>query len=141
MVPQVVLDTNILYSGLRSNQGSSYQLLSLLEYNRYQIHLSVPLVLEYEDVLRRYQDAISFSDIDIKQYLDYLCSIAIHHPIYYLWQPFLRDPKDDMVLESAIAAQCQYIITFNEPDFVGCEQFGLQTIRPRPFLTILGESP
>lgn len=140
MTVNIVLDTNILVAGLRSNQGASFQLLSLLPTNQIQIHLSVPLYFEYEDVLHRHLDSSIFTATDIQQYLDYLCSIAILHPIYYLWRPFLRDPKDDMVLELAVAANCSYIITFNEKDFVGSDQFGTVPLRPKTFLQLLGVS-
>lgn len=45
--PQVVLDTNVIYSGLHSRRGASFKLLSLLGSGQFEIHLSVPLVLEY----------------------------------------------------------------------------------------------
>ncbi|MEL6223062.1 MAG: PIN domain-containing protein [Cyanobacteria bacterium J06627_8] len=50
-VPQIVIDTNVIVAGLRSRNGSAFRLLSLVGHDRFQIHLSVPLVLEYEDVL------------------------------------------------------------------------------------------
>ncbi|MEP6836253.1 MAG: PIN domain-containing protein [Gemmatimonas sp.] len=68
----------------------------------------------------------------------FLCSVAHHRQIYFLWRPFLRDPNDDMVLEVAVEAQCTYIVTFNLRDFVGIEQFGLQAITPGQFLALLG---
>ena len=42
--------------------------------------------------------------------------------IHFLWRPFLSDADDDMVLELALAAGCQYIITHNVTDFHGSEQ-------------------
>ncbi len=59
--------------------------------------------------------------------------------IFFLWRPFLRDPNDDMVLEVAAEAQCQYIVTFNTRDFAGVEKFGLQTLTPGQFLALLQE--
>jgi len=46
-VYQIVLDTNIIYSALRSKRGASYRLLSLLDSAKFEINLSVPLVIEY----------------------------------------------------------------------------------------------
>jgi hypothetical protein len=34
--------------------------------------------------------------------------------IFFLWRPFLRDPRDDMVLELAVEAECDAILTFRE---------------------------
>jgi predicted nucleic acid-binding protein len=46
-----------------------------------------------------------------------------------------------MVLELAVAAQCDYIITYNQRDFSGAEKFGIHVIGPRPFLQEIGEFP
>lgn len=45
-----------------------------------------------------------------------------------------------MVLEVAVEAQCSYIVSFNTRDFVGAEQFGLQTLTPAEFLALLQEN-
>src|SRR5437588_9329693 len=50
---RVVLDTNVVVSALRSRRGTAYRLLMLLDDSRWQPYLSVPLALEYEDVLKR----------------------------------------------------------------------------------------
>jgi predicted nucleic acid-binding protein len=50
----------------------------------------------------------------------------------------LPDEKDEMVLELAVAAQCDYIITYNRKDFQGVEQFGIEVLDPRTFLQQLG---
>lgn len=107
----------------------------------FEINLSVPLVLEYEDVAKRpgLVPALSMQNID--DILDYLCSIARRHTIFFLWRPFLKDPKDDMVLELAVEAQCEYIVTFNRKDFVGSDQFGIAVVTPQEFLRKIGAIP
>ena len=52
-IPQIVIDTNVLVAGLRSDEGAAFQLLRLVGSNSFDIHLSVPLVIEYQDVLSR----------------------------------------------------------------------------------------
>ncbi len=56
-----------------------------------------------------------------------------------MWRPYLRDLEDDFVLELAVAAECDYIITFNQRDFVGIENFGIRAITPKEFLSVIGE--
>lgn len=136
---QVVIDTNVLLSGLRSSRGASYRLLSLVGDSRWQFNLSVPLLLEYEDVLKRASAGLSLTPAQIDDILDYLCSKANLREIFYLWRPTLNDPKDDFVLELAVESNCDSIITFNIKDFVGIETFGLTAITPREFLRQLGE--
>jgi hypothetical protein len=43
----------------------------------------------------------------------YLCSEARLQEIFYLWRPHLHDPKDDMVLEAAVAGRCEAVVTHN----------------------------
>ena len=44
-----------------------------------------------------------------------------------------------MVLELAVSAECEFIITFNKKDFGGIGQFGLKAMTPKEFLEIIGE--
>ena len=131
---RVVLDTNILVSGLRSNQGTAFQLLTMLSNQQFAIALSTALILEYEDVLKRPELKIPLSHETIDDILDYLASIAHRPRLYYTWRPAVRDPKDDHLLELAWHANCEYIVTYNIRDFVGSDKFGVQPIRPLDFL-------
>jgi putative PIN family toxin of toxin-antitoxin system len=140
-VPGVVLDTNVLIAALRSRNGASFRLLSLVGTGRFEIGLSVPLVLEYEDVLLRNLPAIRLGKEDVDSVLDYLCAVGRRQDIFFLWRPHLPDAKDDMVLELAVAARCDAVITFNQRDFVGIEAFGLRALTPRQFLAEIGETP
>jgi putative PIN family toxin of toxin-antitoxin system len=110
--PQVVLDTNAIYSGLRSRRGASFKLLSLLGTGRFEIHLSVPLVLEYEEVLQEKSRDLRLAEGDIDDVLNYLCRVAGLHEIHFLWRPRLKDPDDEMILELAVEAGCDYIVTY-----------------------------
>jgi predicted nucleic acid-binding protein len=53
----------------------------------------------------------------------------------------LRNPKDDMILELAVKAGCEFIVTYNTHDFVGVEQFGLRALEPGAFLQRIGALP
>jgi putative PIN family toxin of toxin-antitoxin system len=139
--PQVVLDTNILVAALRSSRGASFRLLSLLPSNRFQIHLSVPLVAEYEAVLSRERTATGLTAIDIEDVLDFLCQTAQLHEVYYLWRPFLPDARDEMVLDLAVKAQADFLVTYNKSDFIGIEQFGVKAVNSKEFLQVIGELP
>ncbi len=55
---------------------------------------------------------------------------SILQPIYFRLKPFLPDPDDDLVLELAVAAGSQSIVTHNYQDFRGCEHFGLIFLNP-----------
>ena len=138
---QIVIDTNVLAAALRSKRGASHRLLTLIDSGKFDFHISVPLVLEYEDVSKRLLDDMPLTEQDVDDVLDYLCTVAHHQQVHYLWRPVLRDPKDDMVLELAVAAQCDYIVTYNERDFQGTDAFGVGVITPGVFLKKIGEFP
>ena len=127
---QIVIDTNVVFASLRSPRGASYQVLKLMGRGYFDIHLSVPLVLEYESVAVRYLNDLPITSQDVDDVLNYVCQVGIPHEIYFIWRPFLTDPGDDMVLEIAVASGSDAIVTFNKHDFRGCEQFGLTLLTP-----------
>jgi putative PIN family toxin of toxin-antitoxin system len=137
--PQVVIDTNVLIAAQRSQRGASSKLMSLVGTGRFDIHVSVPLVLEYEEVLLRQRLELGLTQADVANIVDALCALATPHAIYFLWRPYLHDRKDELILELAVAARCDYIITYNKRDFSGVETFGIRVIDPRTFLQEIGE--
>lgn len=137
--PDIVLDTNVIVAALRSKRGASNQLLSLVGTHRFEIHDSVALILEYEDVLQRHRTELGLSQDDVADFIDSLCSMAHHHKIYFRWRPTLGDVNDELVLELAVTARCEYIVTHNISDFKGIDTFGVQAVTPKVFLQIIRE--
>jgi putative PIN family toxin of toxin-antitoxin system len=136
-VTLVVLDTNVLVSAIRSRHGASFEILSKIGTEAFDIAVSVPLVLEYEDAMLRHLPETSLEETDIGDIIDYACNVAVRQEIFFLWRPFLKDPGDDLVLEAAVAADCDVIITYNLRDFVGVDRFDLRTLSPGDFLNEL----
>lgn len=139
--PQIVLDTNVLVAAQRSRRGASSLLLSLVGTGAFGLHLSVPLALEYEAVLTRQRKDLGLSLEDVAAVVDALCALAIPHRIHFLWRPYLRDPADEHILELAVAARCDHIVTYNRKNFAGAERFGVAVTDPRAFLQKIGAIP
>jgi putative PIN family toxin of toxin-antitoxin system len=140
--PQIVIDSNVLVTALRSQLGASHKLLLLADSNKYELNLSVPLLLEYEEACKRLAGReIDLTSSQVDDILDYLCRIAHLRQIFYLWRPFLPDPDDDMVLELAFSAGCDRVITYNRRDFAGAERLGIRLLTPKEFLGEIGELP
>jgi putative PIN family toxin of toxin-antitoxin system len=138
-VSLVVIDTNVLVAALRSRRGASFRIVSNIGQGLFEFVVSVPLVLEYEQaLLHRRPPGVTVGDVEAL--VDYVCSAGRHQEIFYLWRPFLRDPKDDLVLEVAVAASCDAIITHNLRDFVGAEQFGFRVMSPAEFVGQIREA-
>lgn len=135
--PRIVLDTNVLYAGLYSANGKSHQLLRAIAEKRVRIALSTPLLFEYEDVLKRDQAVLGLGDAAVDLVLDNLSALADFQAIYFLWRPCLPDAKDDMVLELAVAAQVERIVSFNAKDFRPASRFGIEVVTPGVFLESL----
>mgnify|MGYP006449624607 CR=1 FL=1 len=131
---KAIIDTNVLYSGLYSSLGASYQVLRAIEQNQIRIVLSTTLIFEYEDVLKRDPDVLNLTDQTIDALLDDLCSRGDHQAIYFLWRPCLSDPKDDHILELAVASETPLIITHNIKDFKKAAAFGVRILTPSQLL-------
>jgi len=140
MALRVVLDTSVLVAAFRSRRGASFQLIELLRAEAFEIALSVPLAVEYEAVLTKHAASLELRRSEVTTIVDYLCAVGRRQPIHFLWRPLLRDPDDEFVLEVAVAAGCQYIVTHNIRDFVGAERFGVTIVRPGKFLRQVEES-
>ncbi len=115
--------------------------MTLLDDPRWQVNLSTPLVLEYEEILKRPGVIEGFSRAAIDVFLDGLCAIANRHDIFYLWRPLARDADDDLLLELAVRAQADFIITYNASDLLPAAQFGVALVTAREFLQEMGELP
>jgi putative PIN family toxin of toxin-antitoxin system len=139
MMNQIVIDTNVFVSGVRSNQGTSFRVLQLVFAHKIDFALSVSLAAEYEDVLTRHQSETGFSTAEMDSFIDALYYRAHFIEVHYLWRPFLRDPSDDHVLELAVAASSDVIVTHNLKDFKGSDRFGIQAITPNEYLKQIGE--
>ncbi|MFM1905086.1 MAG: hypothetical protein RLZZ440_2986 [Planctomycetota bacterium] len=139
---RAVLDTSVIVAASRSRRGASFELLRLLDSRAFEAALSVALYAEWQDALARPENRPpGISAEAAAGFLRYLASLSVIQPIYFLWRPLLPDPDDDMILELAVAAGCQVIVTHNLRDFRGCDRFGLAVMSPAAFLKHVSEEP
>ena len=135
---RVVIDTNILYAGLYSSSGASFQLLRLIRAGQVKPCISVTLAMEYEAVLFTRLEELDLTKEQLQGFLGFFVAQAERVKVFYLWRPGLRDPGDDMVLETAVAARADYLITHNVKDFTGADRFGIRVVTPGWFVQYLG---
>jgi putative PIN family toxin of toxin-antitoxin system len=133
---RAVLDTNVLVAAGRSRLGASFALLQALRDGRFVMLASVPLFLEYEAVLKREEQLASGSRSAamVDAFLDALALAVEPVDLYYLWRPQLRDPADEMVMETALNGRADALVTFNVRDFSAARRFGLPVWTPPQFL-------
>jgi putative PIN family toxin of toxin-antitoxin system len=138
---RIVLDTSVLVAAIRSQSGASKVLVGAALGAKVQFLISNPLVLEYEAVLTRREhlrtSGLSLSEVG--ELLDMLCAAGTEVRMTRSWRPELRDPDDEMVLETAINALANAIVTFNRAGFAGIqEKFGVEVLTPGEALQRMG---
>lgn len=134
---RVVLDANVLVAALRSRNGASFRLLSLVAQGRLTPLVSVALFLEYEAVLKRPEQIAvhGFSAGEIDEMLAEFAALSTGVETHFLWRPQLADAKDDFVLEAAVNGSADALVTHNVADFAGVSaRFGLPVMRPADVL-------
>lgn len=141
---RVLLDTNVLVAGLVSARGASHALLQALPFRRLGMVASAAVWLEYESVLKR-EEVRQLHGFPVAQVDDFLSALAVWvEPVrlHYVWRPQLRDPGDELVLEAAVNARVQAIVTHNVKDFSSAApRFGLQVWTPAYTLSQLEIKP
>jgi putative PIN family toxin of toxin-antitoxin system len=138
---KAVLDTNVLVTALLSENGASRLVLHAIAQNLFDLAITVPLVLEYESSAMRVCEERGIDTSVIEPILNFWCAIGIKHQVHFLWRPGSKDPGDDMVIESAVAAQADCIVSYNAKDLKTATQFGIDVISPHTFLQRIGVLP
>jgi putative PIN family toxin of toxin-antitoxin system len=131
------LDTDAIVAAMRSPSGASAAIIRKARRGKVALLLSVPLAMEYEAVCVRpeHQLAAGLSEREVHIFVDVVIAIAEPVKIHYLWRPQLRDPSDEMVLETAVNGRANQLITFNVRDYgTAPTRFGIEVATPRKAL-------
>ena len=127
------MDTDVLTAALRSHRGASRLLLVAALQKRFDVLVSVPLMIEYEAVLTRVDHlaAAGASVEDVRTVLDALATVLEPVRLSFLWRPMLPDADDDMVLETAVNGRADLLVTFNRRHFEAASAtFGIEVESP-----------
>lgn len=130
----VVLDTNVWVAALRSRQGASRAVVDHVLDGNLRMHVTVPLVLKYEEILMRQRAQIGFRQDEVRQFIDLICAVGEPQEVHYLWRLQLPDPDEAHVLEAAVSAECSHLVTFNTSDLEAAIAFGIQLVTPKELL-------
>lgn len=136
---KIVIDTNVLVAAFRSKRGAANRLMMVLDDPRFEVAISTPLLFEYEEVLKRPEMIPFISHEGVDNAIDNISSIAKNYEIFFLWRILAKDPDDAFVLELAVRAGAEYLITYNPKDFASAADFGIKLITPRDFLGVVSQ--
>ena len=137
---RAVMDTNVLMAALRSTTGASYELLRQLRQGRWRMLLSNHLLFEYEELAKRHAVEIPLVMTDVDDVLDALATGAEQHVLRPGWAPRLSDPDDEPLLQLAVEAGADCIVTHNIRHLKPAEAFGILVLEPAGFLAKLREA-
>lgn len=114
---KVILDTNVVVSALIQKSFPFIILNDLYLERRIELCVSEPLIAEYYDVLNRPKFG-KFPNFKLKADL-ILADIAANASFFTPRKKVkkLRDADDDMILELALEAKADFIVTGNTNDF------------------------
>lgn len=105
---RVTADTNILVSGLNFRGGKPFQLLQLARAGKINLTISEPILAEVEDVLAR---NFAWPQEDIAGARGRLQQMARTVTPAVELDVIKEDPPDNRVLECAVSAGSDYIVT------------------------------
>ena len=134
---RVVADTDVIVAAMRSPGGASAAILRAARQSKITLLLSVPLAVEYEATCSEAEHrlAAGLSEREVEIFLDAVMAMAEPVKTHFLWRPQLRDPGDEMVLETAVNGRADGLVTFNVRDFGTVPaRFGIELMIPREVL-------
>lgn len=139
---KIVLDTDVIIAGLRSPSGASAEIIRLARRGELTLMASVSLFMEYEAKctlpIHYKAGGLTAGEADI--FINTFASMIKPVKTHYLWRPQLRDPADEMVLETAVNGGAQALISFNRKHFgLTPQRFGIHLMLPSQFLRSLNE--
>lgn len=134
---KLVLDADVVVAAMRSPTGASAAILRAARLGHTTLLISVPLAMEYEAVCSEaeHRMASGLSDREVDVFLTAVIAMAEPVIMHFLWRPQLRDPVDEMVLETAVNGGADVLVTFNVRDFgMVPSHFGVEVLLPREAL-------
>jgi len=128
---KIVLDTNVLVSGLLAPFGPSGEIVRMVSAGELVLYIDARILSEYKEVLNRPKFKFNKEHVGIlidfiKQYGQFVSSIPLNNP--------LPDPGDEPFLEVAIAGKVKSLITGNIIHYPSTFREGINILSPSEFL-------
>jgi putative PIN family toxin of toxin-antitoxin system len=128
---KIVLDTNVLVSGLLTPFGSSGEIVRMVSAGILILQYDSRILSEYQDVL--YRPKFQFN----KDHIDTLLSFLKQNGLLMSANPLelcLPDPDDELFLEIAVAGRAACLITGNKSHYPRQSRQGIKILSPSEFI-------
>ena len=129
----IVLDTNVLVSGLLNPFGSSGEIVRMVSAGKLILGYDSRILLEYQEVLNR--SKFQFDKDQIDSLIDYIKKkgqVVSSGPL----NKHLPDPDDAPFLEVAIEGKTEYLVTGNKVHYPKKFREGIKVLSPTEFINI-----
>ena len=128
---KIVLDTNVLVSGLLYPFSSSGEIIRMVASGDLQICYDARILYEYKDVLLRPKFSFDPEDVHDSLYQIETCGfIVAATPL----AKRLPDPNDEPFLEVALTGRVEYLVTGNQKHYPKAKRQKMTIISPTGFL-------
>lgn len=132
MKPRVVLDTNVLVSGLLG--GTATEVIRRWRAGDFNLILSAEILTEYEMVLHR--PKFKLPPWVVEELLDYIREQSVWVTPGRRMSGIARDPTDDKFLEAAVAGKASLLVS-GDDDLLSLGEFeGVRIITLRELLSL-----
>ncbi|HCU56676.1 MAG TPA: putative toxin-antitoxin system toxin component, PIN family [Anaerolineaceae bacterium] len=135
----VVLDTSVIISALLSAEGPPAQIIDLWEAGVFDVAISTPLLDELKRALD-YPQVKKFQKMtpdEINTLLGRWSTLSVYVEPEVALEVVEDDPDDNRVLECAVAAKANYIISGDKHLLDLGEYRGIEVLPPAGFIVLL----
>lgn len=130
---RIVLDTNVLISGILNPDGNPGKILGLLINEQIRLVTDSRVSDEYHRVLKRPRFRLTDSEVSVlTDFIDSVSDEVVTGPSTLT----ANDPDDQKFLEVAQTAQADYLVTGNLADFPVSEATGFSIVSPADFIRV-----
>ena len=142
---RAVIDTNEMLRMATAWRAPVARMVSNWRDGRFELVLSIDLLAEFESVATRPQVRRFLPAVNTREFVTFVREWAIFVKPAETF-PHCRDPKDDVVIATAVAAHAEYIVT-NDRDLHEAalvaqlhDECGIHVVWPNEFLEALSSA-
>lgn len=126
---KVVLDTNVIIDGIKDDYSYEKQIIDAVRSGEIDAYANRQTIQENRLIMRRLVENPEYTD-EINDLISKLNHVVNRRQIR-----IVGDPEDNKILESAVEAQADYLIT-RDKDLLELKEFnGVQIVTPTQFWT------